>query len=147
MAGTFEEMEALAFDEAAVNEAKKKAASPLACGCPGTMAKTISRKAVAEDEAVQRKSPSRLTQWPVQIKLVAPNTPYFRGADLLVAADCTAYAYGSFRDDFIKGRVCVVGGSKLDMVDYADKLEAILEGNDVRSVTGCADGSALLRRD
>ncbi len=132
---TFVEREALAYDEAAVNEAKKKAASPLACGCPGTMAKAINRKAVKEDEAAVQKSPSRLAQWPVQIKLVAPNAPYFRGADLLVAADCTAYAYGSFHEDFIKGRVCVVGCPKLDMVDYADKLTAILEENDVRSVT------------
>ncbi len=133
---SFVEREALAYDEAAVNEAKKKAASPLACGCPGTVAKTINRRNVTVDEAaVQVKSPSRLTQWPVQIKLAAPNAPYFRGADLLVAADCTAYAYGSFHEDFIKGRVCVVGCPKLDMVDYADKLGAILAGNDVRSVT------------
>lgn len=78
---------------------------------------------------------SRLSQWPVQIQLVAPRAPYFAGAHLLVAADCTAYAYGDFHERFIKGRVTLVGCPKLDPVDYTDKLTAILQDNDIRSLT------------
>jgi hypothetical protein len=78
---------------------------------------------------------SKLTNWPVQIKLVPVNAPYFDGADLLVAADCTAYAYGSFHKDFIRNRVTVIGCPKLDMVDYTEKLTAILANNDIKSLT------------
>ena len=132
---TFEEREALAYDEKAVEEAKKQAAQPLPCGCPGSMARAIRREehscSCAEPAAV----PSRLRQWPVQIKLAPVNAPYFSGAHLLVAADCTAYAYGNFHNDFIKNRVVLVGCPKLDMVDYTDKLTAILSQNDIQSVT------------
>ncbi len=132
---TFEEREALAYDEAAVNEAKKKTQS-LACGCPGTMAKAINRgPANAAETAGLGFCPSRLSQWPVQIKLVAPNAPYFAGANLLVAADCTAYAYGNFHNDFMRNKICIVGCPKLDMVDYSEKLTAILANNDIKSVT------------
>ena len=79
--------------------------------------------------------PSQLRQWPVQIKLAPINAPYFDGANLLVAADCTAYAYGNFHQDFIRGRVTLIGCPKLDMVDYAEKLTEILRRNDVRSLT------------
>ena len=78
---------------------------------------------------------SRLRQWPVQIKLVPVNAPYFDGAHLLVAADCTAYAYANFHEEFIKNRITLVGCPKLDMVDYTEKLQAILEGNDIKSLT------------
>ena len=79
--------------------------------------------------------PSQLRQWPVQIKLVPVNAPYFSGANLLVAADCTAYAYGSFHRDFIRGKVTLIGCPKLDAVDYTEKLTAILANNDIRSLT------------
>ena len=134
---TFEEREALAYDEKAVEQAKLKAAGPLPCGCPGQMAKAIQREeAPACDCSAQSAGvPSRLRQWPVQIKLVPTSAPYFNGAHLLVAADCTAYAYGNFHNDFIKNRIAIVGCPKLDMVDYTEKLTAIIANNDIRSVT------------
>lgn len=132
---SFEEREAPAYDEAAVLASKKKAeADVLPCGCPGTHAKAIVHapcSCAASGEAI----PSQLSQWPVQIKLLPVNAPYFQGADILVAADCTAYAYGDFHRDFIKGRVTLVGCPKLDSVDYAEKLTAIFAGNDIHSVT------------
>ena len=79
--------------------------------------------------------PSRLSQWPVQIKLVPTRAPYFQGAKLLIAADCTAFAYGGFHERFIKGHVTVVGCPKLDGVDYAEKLTEIIRDNDIQSVT------------
>ena len=145
--------EAEAYDEAAVianqmAQAKMKAHAGMpATGCPGSMAKTIERAAStegvdAEDRAsvsaaddAAAKQPSRLGQWPVQIKLAPVNAPYFAGADLLIAADCCAFAYGSFHEDFIDGRICLVGCPKLDGVDYAEKLGAICAGNDIRSIT------------
>ena len=125
---TFEEREAPAYDEQAVRRAK--AAQP--CGCPGAQARALHH----EDEApVPCAAPSRLAQWPVQIKLAPIRAPYLAGAELLIAADCTAYAYGSFHEDFIRGRVALIGCPKLDAVDYAEKLTALLEANDVRGVT------------
>ena len=139
---TFEEREAPAYDEAAVLAAKaaKEAAAgeKLPCGCPGSMAKAIERKEESSCDcapAPAAANPSRLRQWPVQIKLVHPNAAYFNGAHLLVAADCTAYAYGNFHNDFIKNKVCIVGCPKLDMVDYSEKLTAIIASNDIKSVT------------
>ena len=79
--------------------------------------------------------PSRLAQWPCQIKLAPVNAPFFDGAKLLVAADCTAYAYAAFHEEFMRGRVTLIGCPKLDGVDYAEKLAAILAGNDIRSLT------------
>ena len=79
--------------------------------------------------------PVQVQQWPVQIKLVPTNAPYFDGAKLLVAADCTAYAYANFHEDFIKGRITLVGCPKLDMVDYAEKLTEIIANNDIKDVT------------
>lgn len=129
---SFEEREALAYDEKAVEEAKKSAALP--CGCPVSMAKRIQREETCECTAPAA-NPSQLRQWPVQIKLAPVNAPYFNGAHLLVAADCTAYAYGQFHNDFIRNRVVLVGCPKLDMVDYSEKLTAILSSNDIQSVT------------
>ncbi len=132
---SFEEREALAYDEKAVEAAKASAATPLPCGCPGTNQKRIERRSDSACEIESAPVSSRLSQWPVQIKLVAPNAPYFNGAHLLVAADCTAYAYGSFHNDFIKNKVCIIGCPKLDMVDYTEKLTAIIGENDIKSVT------------
>ena len=78
---------------------------------------------------------SRLSQWPVQIKLVPVNASYFDGADLLIAADCTAYAYGDFHNRFIKNKITLIGCPKLDQGDYSEKLQAIIEGNNIKSVT------------
>ena len=129
---TFVEREAPAYNEAAVLAAMKAKEAPLPCGCPGSMAKAIER---LPERMTTAAVPSQLRQWPVQIKLAPVNAPWFNGADLLIAADCTAYAYGNFHNDFIRNRVVLVGCPKLDGVNYAEKLTAILESNDVRSVT------------
>ena len=129
---TFEEREALAYDEQAVKKAQAEKAE-LPCGCPGTKSKSIQREAT--DTAYRQPVSSQLNQWPVQIKLVPVNAPYFDGANLLVAADCTAFAYGNFHNDFIKNRITLIGCPKLDMVEYADKLTQIISTNDIKSVT------------
>ena len=130
---SFVEREAAAYDEAAVLAAKAKKSGPLPCGCPGTAAKAIRRQ--PEPDAVQRPQQSQLSQWPVQIKLAPVNAPWFDGAKLLVAADCSAYAYASFHQDFIRGRITLVGCPKLDSVDYSEKLTEILKKNHIRSIT------------
>ena len=100
--------------------------------CPGSMVKSLKREpSSCKGSYVE----SQLTQWPVQIKLVPVNAPYFSGADLLIAADCTAYAYGNFHNDFIRNHVVLVGCPKLDSVDYSEKLTHIIAENDIRSVT------------
>ena len=132
---TFEEREAPAYDESAVLAAKeKKSTSPLPCGCPGTQSKAINREGC---DCATSSTPvhSQLSQWPVQIKLVPVNAPYFDGANLLVAADCTAFAYGNFHNDFIRNHITLIGCPKLDSVDYADKLTAIIANNNIKSVT------------
>ena len=132
---TFEEREAPAYDHAAVlaaKAAKAAQAAPLPCGCPGSQSRALRREEAA---APAGECPSQLRQWPVQIKLAPVNAPYFDGCDLLIAADCTAYAYGSFHRDFIRGKVTLIGCPKLDEGDYAEKLSAILAQNDVKSVT------------
>ena len=130
---TFEEREAPAYNEAAVLAAKQEKI-PLPCGCPGTQAKAIQREPRTAP-AVQTAAASQLSQWPVQIKLVPVNAPYFHGAKLLVAADCTAYAYGNFHDEFIRGHITLIGCPKLDEGDYTEKLAQIIAGNDIKSVT------------
>ncbi len=110
---SFAEREAPAYNEAAVLAAKKEKTAP-------TQAVSV---------------PSQLTNFPIQLKLAPPNAPYFDGADLLIAADCTAYAYGSFHNDFMQNRVTLIGCPKLDGVDYSQKLTQILQNNNVRSVT------------
>ena len=135
---SFEEREAPAYDEAAVLANKAKKAQPLPCGCPGSQARALQREPSACPTASAASAPaqaSELCQWPVQIKLAPVNAPYFDGAKLLVAADCTAYAYGNFHQDFIRGHVTLIGCPKLDEGDYAEKLTAILANNDIRSVT------------
>ena len=140
---TFEEREAPAYNEAAVKAAqaaKSKSIAPpkkLPCGCPGTNSKRIERREESADEAVTAfsKPASRLRQWPVQIKLVPEKAPYFDGAHLLVAADCTAYAYGNFHNEFIKNKITLIGCPKLDNTEYAEKLTRIIANNDIKSVT------------
>lgn len=133
---TFVEREAAAYDEAAVQAHQQQKAQTLPCGCPGTHAKRLHPKETAcacSHEASGQ--PSALQQWPVQIRLVPVNAPYFDQADLLIAADCTAYAYASMHQDFIRGRITLVGCPKLDDADYAGKLTEILRSNAVQSVT------------
>ena len=138
---SFEEREAPAYDEAAVLAAKaKKAEAPLPCGCPGSQSRAIRRENDSSECSTVPGSPavsiaSQLSQWPVQIKLAPVNAPYFNGAKLLVAADCTAYAYGNFHNEFIRDHITLIGCPKLDSVDYSEKLTAILANNDIRSVT------------
>lgn len=132
---SFEEREAPAYDAAAVQAAKQEKEAPLPCGCAGTHVKAFDRSSDASccalaDTAV----PSLLSNWPVQIKLVPVKAPYFNHADLLVAADCTAYAYGNFHQEFIQNRITLIGCPKLDGVDYTEKLTAILAENDIKSV-------------
>lgn len=139
---TFVEREAAAYNETAVLEAKAKKVKPLPCGCPGSAAKAIKRENIAETdlrkESVAREAApqkSMLQQWPVQIKLVPVNAPYFYDAKLLIAADCTAYAYASFHQDFMKNHITLVGCPKLDAVDYSDKLTEIIRENEICSIT------------
>ncbi|MDO4305824.1 MAG: 4Fe-4S binding protein [Eubacteriales bacterium] len=132
---SFVEREAAAYDEAAVKAAQKKKAGSLPCGCPGTNAKQICRAGEAESRSPETMMESMLSQWPVQIRLVPVHAPYFDGANLLIAADCTAYAYGNFHERFIKNHVTLIGCPKLDSVDYAEKLASIIRENDIKSVT------------
>ncbi len=131
---TFEEREAPAYDEAAVLEAKAKKQTRLPCGCPGTQSKAINRGS-CDFSSNTAPINSQLSQWPVQIKLVPINAPYFNGANILVAADCTAYAYGNFHNEFIRNHITLIGCPKLDDIDYTDKLTAIIANNDIKSVT------------
>lgn len=140
---TFVEREAAAYDEKSVMENKrkimqekmKKEGMTLPCGCPGSQSRKIEHTTCADKEEVYVKPVSRLSQWPVQIKLVPVNAPYFDGVKLLIAADCTAYAYAAFHERFIKGHVTLVGCPKLDGVDYSEKLTEIIRNNDIKSVT------------
>ncbi|MGI6732936.1 MAG: ATP-binding protein [Anaerovoracaceae bacterium] len=142
---SFEEREAAPFDEEAVKarmEAEKQKVQPLACGCPGTHARSLAERrhtssaaAEAPVQAAAAAPESQLMQWPVQIKLVPVNAPYFDNANLLVAADCAAYAYGNFHNEFMKNKVTIIGCPKLDAGDYAEKLTAILRENNIKSVT------------
>ena len=128
---SFEEREAPAYDEEAVRKAQQEKRHTAPYACPGSQAKALHRADPAPQVAVE----SQLRQWPVQIKLVPVKAPYFDGANLLIAADCTAYAYGNFHKDFIRNRITVIGCPKLDQVDYTQKLTAILQSNDIKSVT------------
>lgn len=128
---SFEEREAPAYNEAAVLAAKKAKEAPLPCGCPGSACQSIPHSAPAANVHV----PSCLANFPVQIKLLPPNAPYFDGADLLIAADCTAYSYGNFHHDFLRDKVTMIGCPKLDAVDYSEKLTEVFKYNNIRSVT------------
>ena len=138
------EREAAAYDEQAVLENKQKKAAaaqqqaqpaaPAFHGCPGSMMKQFHREQTAPAAAAVPMQ-SQLAQWPCQIKLVPVNAPYFDGAKLLIAADCTAYAYAAFHERFIKGHITLVGCPKLDSVDYSEKLTEIIRQNDIKSLT------------
>ena len=134
---SFEEREAPAYDEKAVKEAQKNQAAPKHMGCPGAKSMQI-RRPTAPGTGTPASNPgqmSALRNWPVQIKLAPVSAPYFNGAKLLIAADCTAYAYASFHQDFIRNKLTLIGCPKLDQVDYSEKLTAIIQGNDIQSVT------------
>lgn len=137
---TFEEREAAAYDEEAVMKNKmgkmQKERQRIPSGCPGSQAKAVRKE--HQEQIYGQASPvfvSQLRQWPVQIKLAPVNAPYFNGAKLLVAADCTAYAYAGFHDRFMKDHITLVGCPKLDVVDYSEKLTEIIRQNDIKSVT------------
>lgn len=143
---SFEEREAPAYDEAAVKASQKKKASErllremhAAGGCPGSRTMELYREAEAvstqKKVKVNARSVSRLKQWPCQIKLLPTQAPFFDGAKLLIAADCTAYAYANLHEDFMKGKITVIGCPKLDAVDYSEKLTAIIRDNDIKNVT------------
>lgn len=145
---TFEMREAPAYDEAAVKAAQAAKASEasgpdidaiirqtLGGGCPGSQSKSLRRDPAPAAPAMPAVQPSQLSNWPVQIKLAPVNAPYFNGANLLIAADCCAYAYGNFHQEFIKNRVTLIGCPKLDSVDYSEKLTQIIASNDIKSVT------------
>ena len=130
---SFEEREAPAYDEAAVKAAQQaKQAVPRAC--PGSAVRRMSQSAPAAP-ASGGGAVSRLGQWPCQIKLLPVKAPFFEGAELLIAADCTAYAYAGVHEAFMRGRITLIGCPKLDAVDYAEKLGEILAQNDIASVT------------
>ena len=159
---SFVEREAAPYDEAAVaahlatrNNNGMSGSAPAAPhgGCPGSRSRSLDgapapaasapatrTAAPAADNAdplatIAAALPNRLAQWPCQIKLVPVNAPYFQGAKLLIAADCTAYAYANMHSEFMKGKITLIGCPKLDAVDYTDKLTEIIRGNDIQSVT------------
>ncbi len=143
---TFETREALVYDEAAVLENMKKAGKVMPTGCPGSQPMTMQSGCPGSKEAAIKNNnsndslnttdvPSELTMWPVQLQLVAPNAQFFNGSDVVLAADCCAYAYGNFHADFMKDKVTLIACPKLDDADYFSKLVTILESNDVKSIT------------
>lgn len=145
------ERESKEYDEEAVKKRmaertnEKSSSKPMPCGCPGTMAKKIERKTLnvtnnnivkAKEISLDMPIQSQLSQWPVQLKLVNPNAQYFKNANLLVAADCTAYAYANFHNDFIKDHITVIGCPKLDDNEYyKEKLAEIIKNNNIKSIT------------
>jgi Fe-S-cluster-containing hydrogenase component 2 len=133
---SFEEREAPAYDHAAVMRAKEQnSASTHACACPGSASKAIKRQTSPYTSPLSPQIQSQLSQWPCQIKLAPVNAPYFDGANLLIAADCTAYAYGNFHNEFIRNHITLIGCPKLDEGDYTDKLTAMIANNNIKSVT------------
>ena len=137
---SFEEREAPAYDEAAVLAAKQKKLKEQdikmpRTGCPGTQVRQIVPSKTENTPFHMPTAVSQLGQWPCQIKLAPVNAPYFNGAKLLIAADCTAYAYANIHTDFMKGKVTLIGCPKLDSVDYSEKIKEIIRTNDIKSVT------------
>ena len=138
---SFEEREAPAYDEKAVKEAQKKILAKnqtmaAHVGCPGSKSMQIQRQEISETKKLSSAADqvSKLQNWPVQIKLAPVSAPYFNDAKLLIAADCTAYAYASFHQDFIRNKITLIGCPKLDQVDYSEKLTAIIQNNNIQSV-------------
>lgn len=158
---TIIQREAKDYDEAAVVRAimdRAKAESHVTMpshGCPSSQVKYFKRSipstsdsnddlttatattTAAASRSTSSERPSRLSQWPIQIKLAPSNAPFFHNADLLIAADCCAFSYGNFHDDFIAGKVCLIGCPKLDGVNYSEKLSEICANNSIRSITVC----------
>ena len=138
---TFEEREAPEYDEAAVKKAQEvKKMSEMkhehpAGGCPGSRMMQFKQNETETVPVSTGKPVSRLAQWPCQIKLVPTQAPFFDEAKLLIAADCAAYAYANLHEEFMRGKVTIIGCPKLDDVDYTDKLTAIIRDNDIKSVT------------
>ena len=136
---TFVEREAAAYDEAAVlakKAEKLKGSAPVTrTGCPGSMARTMERDATPDAPAVSGGPISCLGQWPIQIKLLPVEAPFYQGAKLLIAADCSAFSRADFHQRFMRGRVTMIGCPKLDEGDYAEKLTEIIRRNDIREVT------------
>lgn len=130
---TFEEREALPYDELAVLKSKELGCNGETHICPSAKAKLHTREREIRPSRAEA-LPSRLSQWPCQIKLVPVNAPYFDGANLLIAADCAAYAYGNFHSDFMKNHITLIGCPKLDGCDYAEKLTQIISNNNIKSV-------------
>ncbi|MDR0827901.1 MAG: 4Fe-4S binding protein [Desulfovibrio sp.] len=137
----FEEREAAPYDEEAVQRhmrSRDKAAAHAApCSCPGSTPFPLAPPFAGKDTKTHRPGPalSELRQWPVQIRLAPVSAPYFAEADLLVSADCCAYARGTFHADFMRGRITLIGCPKLDGIDYSEKLGAIIRANSIRSLT------------
>ena len=140
---SFEEREAPAYDEEAVKEAQQKSICLKIRQClhtPAVLVLEVCRFSDPKHLKPSKSAPSveqlsKLQNWPVQIKLAPVSAPYFNGAKLLIAADCTAYAYASFHQDFIRNKVTLIGCPKLDQVDYSEKLTAIIQNNNIQSVT------------
>ena len=133
---TFEEREAPEYDAAAVKAARSGEKREAPRGCPGSAVRQMNAApAAAESPAAAAKPVSRLAQWPCQLKLAPVRAPFFDGAKLLIAADCTAYAYASMHEEFMRGKVTVIGCPKLDAIDYSEKLTEILKQNDIQSIT------------
>ena len=135
---TFVEREAAAYDEQAVlanKQEKAQAQLHTHGGCPGSRMRTMAQSAEASAPAASGESVSQLAQWPCQLKLVPVGAPYFDGAKLLIAADCTAYAYAGFHEKFIKNHITLIGCPKLDDVDYSEKLTQIIANNNIKSIT------------
>ncbi|MDR2696278.1 MAG: 4Fe-4S binding protein [Deltaproteobacteria bacterium] len=132
-----EERDALPYDEAAVREHVRAGHAPLPCGCPGGHARLLNREeaALSAPAGGGATVPGELRQWPVQIRLAPAHAAFFSGADLLIAADCAAYAHGNFHAEFMRGRVTLIGCPKLDAADYGEKLGEICRLHALRSVT------------
>lgn len=142
---TITEREAAPYDEKAVEERKKMLEGKVHAhegGCPGSRLRMMNqneeqkrRTGECENLNATFAPKSQLTTWPVQIKLLPATAPFFDGANLLIAADCTAYAYANFHQEFIRGKVCLIGCPKLDQIDYTEKLTQIIQNNNIKSVT------------
>jgi len=141
---TFEEREAPAYDEAAVKAAQTQKAidklnninvkAPAAGGCPGSQFMNLRKEESSGQPVYNEKPISRLGQWPCQIKLLPTQAPFYEGAKLLIAADCSAFAYANMHEEFMKGRITLIGCPKLDAVDYSEKLTEIIANNNIKEV-------------
>ena len=134
---SFIERDAAAYDQAAVMQNKQQLSAtdaPFFQRCPGAQARSLSHQTAIHSQPTLAR-PSLLQQWPVQIQLVPIQAPYFQNAKLLIAADCTAYAYAAFHEKFIRGHVTLIGCPKLDSVQYAQKLTEIIQKNEIQSVS------------